>query len=222
MKKKRLLCMLLVLGMLLSGCSLSELETLVNHFRTGAVTPYSQMEYVRPNMDVLEQTLAESCAVLEKEKMPDQAFKAIEDFYRVYDRFYTSYNIANIRYSGDLTDIGWEAEYNFCAENVPLADAALDELYRAAAKSPARDKLEGAYFGEGFFESYEGEGLWNDEFLALMEEETRLTNAYYELADEALEYEQYSDAYFEQYSLPMTELFVVADALTLSTSVVTT
>lgn len=213
MIKRRLLCIVLFFGLLLSGCSLGALAELVDGLQRGPVTPYSQMEYVRPDMDALEATLEESCAVLEKTRLPDQAIEAIDAFYKVYDDFYTAYNLANIRYSGNLADMGWEAEYNFCAENASLADAGLDELYRAAARSPARDKLEGNWFGEGFFEAYEGEGLWDDTFLAMMEEESRLQNAYYALSDSALEYAYYSEEYFSEYGTEMLELFVELIAL---------
>ena len=213
MKKKRFLCLVLVLGVLLSGCSLEVLAELVDGFQRGPVTPYSQMEYVRPDMDALEATLAESCAVLENTKVPDQAIEAIDAFYIVYDDFYTAYNLANIRYSGNLADIGWEAEYNFCAEKVSLVDAALDELYRVAAKAPTREMLEETWFGEGFFDAYDGESLWDDTFLALMEEESRLQNAYYELSDGALEYEYLSEEYFSEYGTKMLDLFVELVAL---------
>ena len=213
MKKKRFLCLLLVLGLLLSGCSLDSLRELADELAASSVTPYSEMEYIRPDMDALEQILEESCAILAETGSGEKAINAIDAFYREYDRFYTSYYLADIRYSGNLRDTGWEAEYNYCAENAAAVDAALDELYRAAAVSDAREALERDYFGEGFFESYEGESLWDETFLALTEEEARLQSAYYALSDQALESAYYSEEYFTLYGTQMAELFVELIAL---------
>ena len=172
------------------------------------VVRFSDMEYSRPDMEAFEQLLLECCEIAREERNLDLVLETVYGFYDVYDRFYTDMALADIHYSRDLTDTYWEAEYNFCMENVGTVDAGLQELYYALAESPIRNALENAYFGKDFFLAYEGENLWDEAFLALLEEEGRLQNRYYELCAEAMEEEYYSEEYFARCSEPMTELLV--------------
>ena len=134
--------------------------------------------------------------------------EAVYAFYAIYDDFWTCNALANIRYSGDLTDTYWEAEYNFCSENGPAVEAALDDLYCCLSDSPLRTELEGDdYFGAGFFEGYE-ESTYDETLVSLMEKEAQLISQYYELSDAASAAEYYSEAYFSTYGSAMAELYV--------------
>lgn len=213
-KRLRFLCVPLILCLLLSGCYSELLRQFGNSLMAEYTTvPYSEMEYTRPNMAALEQTLEESCAVLRETDSMEAAEDAIYGFYDVYDRFYTDYYLANICYSRDLTDVYWVEEYNFCAENAPTVDAALEELYYTIADAPLRQQLEEELFGIGYFDSYEGESIWDEAFLSLLEQESALQAEYYDLSEQAQEAEYYSEAYFTTYGTQMAELFVRLIAL---------
>lgn len=216
MKKQmiRLIALCMAAMLLLSGCGVTELLEQAYYMSSclGAVS-YSSMEYIRPDMQQLQDSLEECRRLLQEDDL-DAAMNGIYAFYEHYDRFSTSFSLADIRYSGNLTDTYWEEEYNYCAENAAAVDAALDELYTTAAASPLREQLESdEYFGADFFLAYDEPSVWDDAFLALLEEEASLESRYYALAGEATETEYYSEDYFDQYTAPMAELFVELVAL---------
>lgn len=214
-KQRQMAALLLAVALLLSACAIP--ETILERVDEYAdnllgispqIVKFSDMAYSRPDMDAFRETLQECCDSVRTETDVDRALEIVYDFYDVYDRFYTDLALADIHYSSNLADLYWEKEYNFCLQSVAEADAALEELYYTLAESPVREELEDAFFGEDFFLAYEGESFWNAEMLALMEEESRLINRYYELSGEAQEMEYYSEAYFSAYAEPMAELLV--------------
>jgi hypothetical protein len=183
---KKLIPLLLALCLTLSGCFLpagadqSQADDRPIHF--------SHMTYRRPDMDALEKSMYRAVELAEFEADPDDILDAILAFYDDYDDFYTQYALADIHYSGNLTDIYWSEEYDFCSQASNTADALLDELYYALADSPSRDALEDDdYFGADFFDDYEGESLWDEEFSALMEGESDLISQYYTLSQRQTE-----------------------------------
>lgn len=204
----RVFALILTAAMLLTGCSGLDFGGYFTALRSmmggNTIIPYSSMEYSRPELTDVEDTLAAACKAAEGDDV-DGILDAVYTFYDAYDWFYTCYSLADIRYCGDLTDIYWENEYNYCVENSATVDAALEELYYALAKSPVRDALEADYFGDGFFDSYEGENLWDAEFTALLEEEYQLQSQYYSLSEQALNYE-YGD--YDSYADGMAQLLV--------------
>lgn len=194
MKWVRLLAALLA-ALMLCGCGTSQEVQL---------TPYSEIEYQRPDIRDVEKALDKVCQLAAGED-GEKILEAVYAFYDEYDWFYTNHALADIGYSADLTDIFWEKEYGYCLENSMAVDAALDEMYYALADSPARTQLEKDYFGEGFFLDYEGESYWDETFMALAEEEARLQSEYYALSEKGLEYEDY-DAYYDACAEDMAAL----------------
>ncbi len=199
---KKLLALLLSLAVLLSGCggidvvgffgAMEEAAgissgggSLKKALSEGRVIPYSEMEYTRPDMEAME-ALLENVRETASGGDLDGTLDGIYELYDAYDRFYTAYSLADIRYSGDLTSAKWEEEYQICGAASGQVDGMLEELYRILALSPLSDTLEGEdYFGAGFFDDYRGESIYSDEFLALLEEENALISRYYQLSGEA-------------------------------------
>jgi len=204
MRKRILRLIALVLACtLLTGCGenlkiyTESLISFLSGQTSGDVVAYEDMTYTRPDMEALEATLADVLDAAAGEDF-DEIIDGIWEFYDAYDLFFTHYALADIRYSGDLTDSYWEAEYDFCSENSPRVSAMLDELYYGLAKSPCLEKLEGdAYFGEGYFDSYQGENNWDEEFTSLLEQESNLISRYYEISRVAGEYETGSEEYYD-------------------------
>ena len=194
MKKitRKLLALILAVSLLLTGCGMVDLVGYVTAVKSAmagdTIVPFSSMKYERPDMTVLRQSLDDACALAAEGAEIGDVVDAIYAFYDEYDWFYTCYSLADIHYCADLTDIYWEKEYTYCLENSSSVDAMLEELYYALAKSPLREELEGEeYFGEGYFDSYDGENLWDETFTALLEQEAQLQNRYYELSEKALD-----------------------------------
>ena len=218
MKKRflRLLALCIAL-LLLTGCDGSALEALRSAQeaanRRREVVHFEDMVYTHPDMDALRESLEDALDAAEKDDL-DKISDTITAFYEVYDAFYTSYTLADIHYCIDMTDTYWEEEYQFCLENSPEVDAALEELYYALAKSPCLEELESdEYFGEDYFDGYQGENKWDEEFVALLEQESQLQSRYYDLTYQGLDYDPYSEEFYSRCGNEMMELLVELIAL---------
>jgi len=212
----KLIALLLSAAMLLSGCTAWEtasdwMQRLL--IRT-SMTSFEEMTYTRPDMESLEQ-MAQDCieaaaTTLNAKKIAEQVW----EFYWYYNDFYTNYNLADIHYCQDVTDIYWEQEYNFCLENSSALDAALDQLHYALADSPIRDQLEAEdLFGEGYFDPYEGDSLWDDTFTALMERESQLIGDYYELSGQTVDAGTSAQGYYDACAPKLLQVLVDLVAL---------
>jgi len=224
MKKKylRLMAALFAALMLLSGCadtggSLRDFlreEYVLPEAAPGGEVPvhFSQFQYVRPDMDALRGTLDAALAA-SRDQDAQAIMEKVYAFYDAYDWFYTYYYLADIHYSQDLTNTYWSEEYSFCAERSAELDGWLEELYYTLAESPAREDMEDPdYFGDGFFDSYDGENNWDEAFTQLLQQEAELQNQYYELIAEPFEGETGTPAY-DAYARPIAQ--VLADLVTL-------
>lgn len=211
--KIRLIALLLAAALLLTGCAVVDFGGYFSGLRSvmegDAIVPYESMEYTRPDMGKIELALENACSLAAAGESTEAVMDAVYTFYDAYDWFYTCYNLADIRYSGDLTDIYWEKEYNYCVEKSAAVEAALEELYYALAKSPLRRELESTrYFGAGYFDSYDGENLWDETFTAMLEQEAQLQSRYYDLSTQMLDYELGTEAYYDACADDMTQLLV--------------
>ena len=204
-----LFSVLLVLILVLTGYGDSFWHHLDNTLGGGQEVAYRDMQYTRPDLAQLQQVLQDSVMAVSHAENLEQTLQAVYDFNSAYDDYVTNYNLADIRYSADLTDAYWQEEYGFCSENLSVANSSLDELYRALADSPFREELEQEdYFGDGFFDAYEGESYWDEGFLALTQREADLQAQYYALSEEALAEPYYSEAYFTRYGSRMAQIYV--------------
>ena len=145
---------------------------------------FSQMEYVRPDLDALEDSRLAAIAAAENGDA-EAAMDALDAYFDGYDWYYTYYAMADICYNRDLRDSYWEKEYNFFLGSYARVDEGQEEAYYALAAAPCCEELETEYFGEGFFDDYQGENPWDEEYTALLEEESALISRYYTLSGEA-------------------------------------
>lgn len=210
----KLIALVLTLTVLLSGCSLFSQEELEQMLGAPQVTPFAEMKYQRPDIDELERQMQLCCETATTETDVDKVLEPIWTFFETYNSFYTNYNLSSIYYFKDMSDTYWETEYNYCMERTSRADAALDELYYSLADSPMRLQLEATdTFGEGFFDDYMGESLWDDQFTAMMDQQARIEADYYAMVAGAQELGLYSKEYYEQYAPKLADLFVEMVAL---------
>ena len=209
----RLIAICLAVCVLFSGCGVIDL---MGYFeRLGAMMglssiSFENMEYERPDVDYIEDVL-DNCMELSKDQNADidELGNLIYEFFSLYTGFCTNYYLSYIHYCINMSDTYWETEYNFCASKIATVDGGRDKLLYALADSPHRSKLESDdYFGEGYFDAFDGESTWTDAFTALMEQETALQNEYYRISSEATAVEYYSEAYFEQYGTQLADLYV--------------
>lgn len=204
MKKFRyiLLSMALVLSLLLSGCF---------GLFSDSTLRFSDMQYLHPNMTTIEQSLAATEEAIAQAQSADAIVNAFQTYYGQFMAFSTSYHLAFIHYSKDTSDIYWQNEYEFCMEHITEVNVGYDRLLYAMADCPLREELEkNELFGEGFFDAYEGESIYDQEMTALMEQETQLLNRYYDLSEAPM---SYSDQWFSTIGDQLATVFVELIAL---------
>lgn len=195
----RLLALVMALALLLTGCyDMGDYMRLLNTYLTGTVpvVKFEDMEYERPDLEAFLE-YQQTCVELAQ---AGEDFEALEEniwlMYESYYDFYTMHSLADIHYSQDMTDLYWEEEYAWCMEASADVDAGMDRLFYVLAESEFREALEREdLFGEGYFDAYMGESVWDETFTALMEEEAVLINAYYDLTENLMETEYRSMEY---------------------------
>ena len=183
----RLLALVMAVILLLTGCSV-ELPGYMQLLLSSYIpTHFSDMEYTRPDVqEVLD--MVDVCIADAQEDDFDTLVANVMECMVLYQEFITNYSLVQIRYSQDVTDIYWTEEYNFCMDNSSEISAAIDQMLYALADSPHREALEAdEYFGEGYFDDYEGESIWDETFTAQMDREAELLTVYYDLSAKATE-----------------------------------
>ena len=198
---RRLLALVLCCGLLLCGCGGAK-----NALGFSGVVKFEDMEYVRPDMDEAAESAMAAVEAAEEGDSAEAVMEAVWDYYEVYNDFLTGYNLSYIRYHGNMNDFYWQTEQEFCAEKAAQMDMYLEDIYMALARSDCREELEEEYFGEGYFYDYDGEELYDEELVALMEREQALVGEYYEL------FEQEGDFFYEN-TLPMAQILAELIAL---------
>lgn len=212
-KLLRVVAMLAAVALLLTGCNMPELEDLMEDVYSlivlGTATSFEDMEYVRPDMEQFRQQLETCTSLAQGDTDVDDMMDAVYALYDSYYGFYTNYNLSNIHYCKNMTDIYWTEEYNWCLENSSEVDAGMDQLLYTLADSSLKEELESdQFFGDGFFDAYTGDSIWDETFTGLANAESTLLTEYYDLTAASAEAPYYSEEFFEGYGLQLEELFV--------------
>ena len=170
---------------------------------------FSEMEYVRPDVDALLSAFEDLAAMAEN---GEDADAILEEFFAVSDdylNFYTMDMLAYIRYTINTTDSFYKDEYDVLELASPDVEEKLEAFFKACVDSPSRFALERKYFGYGFFELYEDYSLYtNEAYLALAKQEEELLAEYRSaLEDPQIEFDGETQSFWalmEQYGDPAT------------------
>ena len=181
---KKLIVLILAVGLLLTGCGISDaMEKFAAYY--GTAVPFDQMEYTRPDMDALDASVDACLTAAQSGDSIETLMDAVYTFYSQYDGFSTNQSLACLHHNLDMTSTYWEKEYTFCAENSPAAEAAIERLFHGLALCPMRKALEAEeYFGPGFFDAYEDEPFIDKTLQGLLEQEAALESRYYTLMNQ--------------------------------------
>lgn len=140
---------------------------------------FSKIEYKRPDFTSINYAFSDAAYLIKKNAVPYEeqlaAVKALED---PYINALTMYQIANIHNSHDSADEYWSAEYNYISTSYPAFAKAIEDLFVEAARSAHASRFESDYFGEGLIEEYADGGMYTDEAVEYLADETRLENEY--------------------------------------------
>ncbi len=192
-KKLTAIISLLLAALLLSSCAVTGaapmpvrvfsgiIDSISGIFsgNTGGVS-FSEMEYVRPDMDAIEEDFQTATDALEYNASYSRISKTLTQCINDFYDFQTAYTLADIHNCLDGTDEYWVEEYSFCTENSAVVIQLLDDLYYACAASKKAERLERSFFWEGFCEEYADpeDSMYTDEAVALMQREAGLLGEY--------------------------------------------
>ena len=191
---------------------------------------FEDMEYTRPDAAALCKALGELEKLVKDGGSFDEVGAAFEAAYSDYSLFNTMNSLSYIRHTIDLNDEYYETENNWCEEQSPLIEQALEKCYIAMGQSDLRDRLEEEYFTEDFFDFYDENQIYsNDRVVKLMQKDNDLQAQYmalqsdqtiewngeevlYEdiIGDESLDYDSYLMAYqlyYNKYNPQVGEIF---------------
>ena len=230
MKKKlcSIMCALLA-ALMLASCAASPVEAMRGLIEYDApsglrggdeadIPRFDDMDYVRPDTGALEAAADAVGTALSAGAPLDDVTALLDECYNEYYNFSTMYTLAEIRYLRDLTDEYYGAEYSWCGENWSVVQQQMERMYTLCATSDLAAELEREYFWEGFTADY-GEGsaqMYTERAVALMQRESELLNAYYDLTaqpqivldGESVDYESYlSDADADEYARAVNEYY---------------
>ena len=203
---RRLLALILCAVLVLTGCGAK------NALGFHGVVRFSEMTYTRPDMDAVAQVCQAAIDAAVEAESVDAILEAVWDYYDAYNTFNTNYDLAFIHYHGNLEDSYWQQEQEFCAAAAAQLEMYLEDIYYALAECPLRRELEEEYFGLDYFDAYEGGSWFDDTLVQMMEREQELISAYYDHSVQAGE-ELYTQAYYDEYALPMAQLLADLVAL---------
>lgn len=191
-KMLRAFTALVLCAALLSGCALPGLagDSLSDPARDAPSlkepVPFSQMPYVRPDIEALRTKADEIEAALDSGMRYAKLIDLLDAFFAMLSEADTMGTIADIRNSQDLTDAYYAEEYSICLAMDTELDRLQERVLLACGSSPLAGKLAEDYFGEGFLDEYGpgAESTYTDAYLAMAEEEAALIREYRALTAE--------------------------------------
>ena len=144
---------------------------------------FSEMAYARPDLDAMQENVNAVERALEKGLSYLRVEKLLDEFFDRYYNFRTMYVLSQIRSEQDLTDAYYEEEYAWCMESYAVVSKMLEDLYYLCGGSALAGELEEKYFWDGFAEEFSDSenALYDEELVALMQQESALLSEYYAL-----------------------------------------
>ena len=139
---------------------------------------FKDMPYERVDMEKVTEEIKALMCELDAAGSGEEQFAVHQKFYEIYDRVYTFYYIAYIRFDGDTTNEFYEKEREFYDDNFPVFMNLVLEYRKKLYESPYRAYLE-EKIGPVAFKNIEIAGKAMDEkLIPLMQEENALTMKY--------------------------------------------
>ena len=151
---------------------------------------FSEMPYVRPDVEALKVQYGEVTAALEGAQTAADCIATIDRFNAIESNVSTMGTLAYVRHTIDTRDEYYDKENDFIDETMPLLQELSQKVTRAMLHSPFRPALEEKY-GKLLFTNLEiAERSFKPELIALMQRENKLASDYQKLyASAVVEFE---------------------------------
>lgn len=174
---------------------------------------FPDMNYTRPDMTRAE-TLLDQCIELAKEDNFFAFWDCFAEFNQLSSDYNTSYILAQIYYSQDVSNETWKQERDHCAQIKAALDAGWGTLYRQMANGPLSETLSSdQYFGPGLLHQYAGESRVSEKFKSLKQQEAQLISDYYEVTAELPMDDRFLDKGYSQLAELLVELVKLRQAI---------
>lgn len=169
--------------------------------------PFSQMVYVRPEIEAMAQQIAELAGQINDGTTEEQALALMGSAQNIYNDFSTAETLAMIHNSMDYTDEYWREQYSHCLSNKPVIQQAMTAFNQALASS-AVGRAAGLTPSR---ELYQYEAV-----LPLLQYQTQLVNEYeIQLATNTATFSGETYTLAESVSDEMTENWIAQNAAAL-------
>ena len=171
------------------------------------IIPFSEMEYVRPDIALLQATADEISDMVAGSAGRNEITSKLNDFYTLYYDFYTMESIAGIRSDMDVTDEYYFEEYSYCTSMDATVSRMVDDMLCDCANSDMCAYLDAEYFGGMLGEQYSVDGTFSytDELVSLFNEENSLISDYRALYMKMINYD--GDMY-EKYNEEACNIYI--------------
>lgn len=216
--KKRLIAIILsiLLAFSLCGCSLPfGFQNAENSF-LGTVdyrefmVDFKDMEYERPDTDVLQEKADEIEETLSSFLSYRKLTKSLNEFFEMLNDFYTMQMLATIRSDIDTSDEEMYEEYIYCMNAATDVSNIYDELMIACSNSSYCFLLDRFYFYGALEEGYSEQGddgySPSDELTELFYRENEYIGQYHELYNEMSQ--EYDSAVYSRYNEQMANIYI--------------
>ncbi|WP_449403142.1 M3 family oligoendopeptidase [Exiguobacterium artemiae] len=146
---------------------------------------FSELTYVRPDLNVLETSMHAAIDRLREATDVDTANNAISEINTLRNQFETASQLVEIRHTIDTRDGFYETEQGFFDEAGPVYQGYVSSYYQALTTHPLRSSLESTWGKQLFLLAEASLKTFSDEIIPKLQEENRLASEYTKLMSAA-------------------------------------
>ncbi len=110
--------------------------------KKSALTKFSDIKYVRPEITEVEKKFNKLLAAFDKATSADRQNELISDINKLRNDFSTAQSIVSIRHTVDTTDAFYEKENDYFDKSAPIFEGLVHRYYESLVKSSFRPQLE--------------------------------------------------------------------------------
>ncbi|WP_214721912.1 M3 family oligoendopeptidase [Exiguobacterium sp. s192] len=146
---------------------------------------FSELTYVRPDLNVLETSMHAAINRLREATDVDAANNAITEINTLRNQFETASQLVEIRHTIDTRDGFYETEQGFFDEAGPVYQGYVSSYYHALTAHPLRASLESTWGKQLFLLAEASLKTFSDAIIPKLQEENRLASEYTKLMSAA-------------------------------------
>ncbi|OIN67132.1 oligoendopeptidase F [Exiguobacterium sp. KRL4] len=146
---------------------------------------FSELTYVRPDLNVLETSMHAAINRLHEATDIDTANNAITEINTLRNQFETASQLVEIRHTIDTRDSFYETEQGFFDEAGPVYQGYVSSYYQTLTAHSLRPSLESTWGKQLFLLAEASLKTFSDEIIPKLQEENRLASEYTKLMSSA-------------------------------------